>query len=366
MDEGNLLSGGLDKLKEIRESLLKLRTCHEKYDKLVLEENKIEKNIYSLEKELSEKVQATTKKRKVEIEEAYDKQLEKTRSRIKRIKEKRDRRKNKKVSERIGEETASLREENHRLKLEGKTLFKQKQVPSFCNTRLYYALYYPRYFVDYIIILASLLITLLVIPCGVYFYILPEEKSLYLIIIYIITVIIFGGLYLLLGNKTKDKYGDVIRQVQAKRHEIIKNNRKIKVIKRKVIKDRDESAYGLEDLDKELSKLNKEIADIAEQKKEALLTFENTTYQVIAAEISRQYDEKISSLKEEYNKISEEIRETDEIIKALTLKIASEYEPFIGKDLMTLDRLASLINIIEAGNASNISEAIQFHRNNMG
>ena len=36
MDEGNLLSGGLDKLKEIRESLLKLRTCHEKYDKLVL------------------------------------------------------------------------------------------------------------------------------------------------------------------------------------------------------------------------------------------------------------------------------------------------------------------------------------------
>jgi hypothetical protein len=37
----------------------------------------------------------------------------------------------------------------------------------------------------------------------------------------------------------------------------------------------------------------------------------------------------------------------------------------IGKDLMTLERLESLTNIILAGNAANISEAVSFYRQNM-
>src|SRR5690606_36225046 len=128
----------------------------------------------------------------------------------------------------------------------------------------------------------------------------------------------------------------------------------------------DESAYGLENFDEELNKLDAQVAEIAQQKKEALLTFENSTVQVITSEIKRQYEDKLSSLKAENEKIIAEIAQADEKIKGLTLKIASEYEPFIGKDLITLDRIDSLINIIEAGNASNISEAVQFHRQNMG
>jgi len=49
-------------------------------------------------------------------------------------------------------------------------------------------------------------------------------------------------------------------------------------------------------------------------------------------------------------------------IKLLTIKVASEYEPLIGKDLMTLDRLDALINIIQAGSADTISEAITFYK----
>lgn len=209
------------------------------------------------------------------------------------------------------------------------------------------------------------MITLLIIPCGIYFFVLPEERILYLVLIYIITVVIFGGLYLLIGNYTKDKHSNTLKQVREIRHDIIDNKKKIKAIKRQIKKDRDESSYGLENFDEGLEKLDSELAEIALQKKEALLTFENTTIQVITSEIRKQYEEKLTTLKGENEAIIVKTTQAENKIKALTLKIASEYEPFIGKDLITLDRIQSLINIIEAGNATNISEAVQFNRQNM-
>ena len=366
MDEGNLLTGGVDKLNEIKENLLELRGYQENYENLILEENKNEKSIQSVEKAATDEISTTIKKRGAEIESAYDKQLDKSKANIKKIKDKRDKRKSKKVSERIGEETASLREDNRRLKLESKTLIKQKHVSSFCNTKLYYALYYPRYFSDIVIVLFALLITLLIIPCGIYFFLIPEEKILYLVLIYIATVIVFGGLYLLIGNQTKDKHSDTLRQIRELRHEIVNNKKRIKVIKRNIKKDRDESPYGLENFDQDLKRLDDEVAEIARQKKEALLTFENTTVQIITSEIRKQYEEKLTNLKEENKALIEKSAQAENKIKALSLKIASEYEPYVGKDLITLDRIESLINIIEAGNATNISEAVQFHKQNMG
>lgn len=365
MDGENLLSSGIDKLYEIKEDILELNSFQGQYEELVVEENKTEKSIQGLEKTVTDEIQTTIKKRRAEIEAAYDKQLSKTNSRIKKIKDKRDKRKSKKVSERISEETASLREENHKLKLETKTLFNQKRVPSYCNTKLYYALYYPRYFRDIMIILIALLLALLVIPCGIYFFVLTEEKIPYLILLYIISVVFFGGIYLLIGNRTKEKYREVILSVRDLRHEIRLNKKKIDIINKRVKKDQDESTYGLEDIDEELDRLNQEAADIAEQKKEALLTFENTTTQVISSDIKKQYEEQLAELKLDFDNLSKESVQTEENIKALTLKIASNYEPFIGKDLIAIDRVDSLINIMEAGNAATISEAIQFHKQNM-
>jgi hypothetical protein len=206
----------------------------------------------------------------------------------------------------------------------------------------------------------------LVIPCGIYFFVLPEERIFYLVLIYIVTVVIFGGIYQLIVNFTKDKHSVVIKQVRELRHQIITNKKKIGAIKTGIKKDRDESAYGLENFDDELAKLDGELAEMAQQKKEALLTFENTTSPVITSEIRKQYEEKLTNLKTENDKISSDTARAENKIKALTLKIASEYEPFIGKDLIVLDRIESLINIIEAGNAATISEAVQFHRQNMG
>ena len=365
MDGSSLLSGGVDTLNEIKEYILERNGYQANNVSLIEEEEKLEKSIEGLEKSIAEEVQTTTRKRRQEIEVTFDKQIEKTQARIKKIWEKRDKRKNTKVSERIATETALLQTENNTLRVEAKTVFKQKRIPSFCNTKFYYALYSPRCFTDFLIILTMIFFALLLVPCGIYFLILPVEKIQYLVLTYVITVVLLGSLYVLIGNRTKEKHTTEILQVKGIRSNIRVNKKKMAVIKNNIKKDRDESGYGLQNFDEDLTKLEKEAAEIAEQKKEALGAFDKTTKHIIATEIQGLNEDKLSGLKTDYERVHAESKKAEEMIKALTIKIASEYEPFIGKDLISLERLETLNNIIQAGSATTISEAIAFYRHSM-
>lgn len=365
MEGGNLLSGGVEELNEIKECLLELRGNQANIETLTEEEQRLEKTIKSLEKDIAEEIQTTVKKRKSEIEDSFERQIDKVRKQVKKIKKRRNRKKNSKMAERIDAETASLRADNHRLRLDAGTVIRQKRLPAFCNTKLYTALYAPSCFTDILVIIATILVTLLLIPCGVYFLLLPQEKIIYMIITYVITVIFFGGIYIAIHNRTLGRYSEDIWRIRELRGTIRSNKRKIRSIKRRIKRDRDESSYDLQSYDEELAELEKEEDDILAQKKEALETFENTTKHVIATEIREANEEKLSGLNAEYNTVCAKAKETEERIKALTLKIAGEYEPFLGKDLMSLDRLETLTNIILASNAKNISEAVAFYRQNM-
>lgn len=365
MDGGNLLSGGVDTLNEIKENLLELQGYQANNTALSGEEKKLEKSINSLEKSIEDEIQTTVRTRREEIEDAFDKQIGVTRAKNKKVKDKRDKRRNLKVSARIKSETLPLKSENNELKSEAKALLKQKHIPSICNTKLFQALYAPSCFTDLLIILAAIAVILLLLPCGIYFYLLPEEKILYLILIYVITVLIFGGLYVFTDSRTKEKHPEEIKQLKAIRKNIRLNKKKMALIRSNIKRDRDESSYGLQGFDEEILKLNQEEADTQAQKKKALEEFDNTTKQVITSEIMGTNEEKLTGLKKEYEKTNTELKNTEEKIKALTIKIASEYEPYIGKDLITKERLDTLIGIIQAGNAANISEAVAFYRQNM-
>jgi uncharacterized phage infection (PIP) family protein YhgE len=361
----NLLTGGLDTLNEMKESMLELNGNKEKFAALTSEEEKLERLIENTQKDITEEISEVNKKRKKEIDDAFDEQIDKVRAKMRKVRDKRDKRKNTKVSERISAETETLREENHRLNLEAKTIFKQNHMLSLCNSKLYFALFSPGGFSDILTILGTIIITLLVIPCGIYYFLLPKEKILYLIIIYFITVIVFGGLYVFIGNHTKDKHPEAVKEVKKLRNIIKSNDRKIKAIKKEIIKDRDESGYGLENYDEELNTLDKEQADIANQKKEALLVFENTTSRMIADEIRAKHEDGLSKMKQDYDTICAEVKKVDARVKDLSIKVAREYEPFLGKEFLTPDKLEALTNIMQAGNAANISEALTFYKQNM-
>lgn len=365
MEGSNLLEGGIEQLNEIKECLLELYGYQSNSETLHHDEEALENSISSTQKEAEEEIERTTRKRRQEIEDAFDKQLDKLHSRSKRIRDKRERSKNLKVSQRIKEETSGIRTENRQLRLEAKTLFKQKRVPGFCNTKLYYALFAPKAPSDYLIILVALILILFIVPCGIYFFLLPEEKIIYLILTYVLSVLFFGGLYVLIANGTKIKFTDEIRKVKGIRAQIRANKKKIAIIKKNIRKDRDESTYGLQEFDEELAKLEEETAEIISQKKEALLTFDQSTRHIIASGIEGNYMDKLEGLKAELAKTTTAVKQAEERIKALTLKVASDYEPFLGKDMMTLKRLDTLINILQDGKAANITEAIAFYHKNI-
>ena len=365
MDGGNLLTGGVETLNEMKEHLHELYENKSKQERLTLEEKRLAESIRETEKAVSEEIQTTVVKRRKEVEGTFEGQIAKTKAKIKKAKEKRDKYKESKVSERIDMETASLREDNKNLKQGIKTIFHQNKIPSIFNTKLFYAFYFPKGFTDFILLVSVLLILFLAIPCGIYFFLLPEEKILYLILIYLAVVTIFFALYVTIGNKAKDKHMDALIQIKGIRENIRMNRKKIAIIKRDIKRDRDESPYGLESFDEKLAKLQAELEDINQQKKDALAAFDSTTSHVISEDMEGRYQEKLTGLKSEYDKVNSDFSDTEEKIKALTLKIANEYEPYVGKDLMTLDRLDSLINIIQAGSAATISEAIAYYKKSM-
>lgn len=363
MEADNILSGGIEKLNEIKEYLLELNGNMENDRQLKEEAEKLQKAVKGLEKEIADEIAKTIKKRRGEIEDSFDKQIGKIRDKAKKIKEQRSKAKSLKVSERIDAETAELRAEKSRLRLEVETIARQDKLPFFCNSKLYMALYYPSCFTDILLIIVTLVIVLLLIPCGVYFLLLPA-KIIYIILSYVVTVVVLGSLYLAGYNYTRERYDNKLKQIKEIRGRIRESKKKIAAIKRRIKKDRDESGYGLHGYDEELARLDKDEDDILAQKKEALTVFENSTSKIISNEIQELYRDKLASLRNELEQVNVRLNQAEERIKALTLKIASEYEPFLGKDLMNLDRLEALSNIILAGNAATISEAIAFYRQN--
>jgi hypothetical protein len=359
--DGNILSGGIDILHSIKEKVIELNNNREKRENLLVAETKLEKAIQNKEKALADEIVSTTKKRKEEIESTFNSQIDSVRSRMKKIRGKKEKSKSAKIKERIVLETADLRQEQKQMVKESKDIFKQERIPFFCNSRLFYALYMPKGIGDFFIICLTLLITLLGIPSLIYFVILPEEKLIYLLIIYLLTVILFGLPYMLIENNIKDKHIEAIRKVRTIRSDILVNKKKQNKIKKKILKDQDESQYGLDKFNNELQESEKEISSIAEKKQEALTLFENTTRFVIGEEIKLRYQEEIKTLKQEYDSTYNEIRMLEENIKNMTMELSSDYEVYLGKEFMSAERLDKLAELMSANNLSTISEAITLY-----
>ncbi len=360
--EGNILSGGLQDLNGLKDILSELNSYKDNNDVLASEESKLEKAIKNKEKAIADEIAGTTKKRKDEIEATYNDQLEKTRARMKKIRGRKEKSKSAKISERIETETSQLREEYRQLVLDNKAVLKQNKLPSFCNSRLFYSLFLPRGMGDLAVIIMTLVVILLIIPCTFYFYVIPEENMVYLILIYFITVIFFGGIYMLIDNNIKDKHMEAIKRIYRGRTQINENKRKRDKIRKHILRDKDESQYGLDNFDQELSDLDNELTAITEQKKEALSVFENTTRLVIGEEIKARNQEELNALKKQYGEVYVEIRETEDKIKNLSMEIANHYEVYLGKEFMTLDKLSILSDIMTDNGLQTISEALSYYK----
>ena len=354
-----ILHGGIEDLYIIKEHVLELTGYQERNAELMKEEARLEKLVATKEKDLNDEVETTLKKRKSELVSSYEEQLATLNARNKKVKAKKEKDKGAKVSERIADETAELREKNKELVLEIKTKLKAEKTPAICNTTLFYACFMPKTLTEILLFILGMLIIFMAVPFGIYMPLFKEKfGEIALAVIYVILILLVGSAYLAINNKVKEKHLDTIRAVRGLRNQYRNNLKSIKEIQKGIRNDSDESTYGLEQYDDELREIEAEIQRVTEEEKEALNTFETSTASKIKEEIKGRYEGELTSLKEKAKAAGAEQKEMEEKVKEFSLMMSKQYESYLGKDMLTVQKLDKLISRIKKGEAADIGEAL--------
>ena len=320
-------------------------------------EKQLENSLKAKQKSVADTIAQTVKKRSDEISKSYDAEIGKAQDRLKKVRGKREKAKTQGEKERIAEETQSLIRENDELKEQIKTLFRANHVPGFCAGSLYYSLYFTKGIGEMLTMLVTLLIVFLALPCGIYF-LIPNRHTWYLAAVYVAVILVFGGIYVKIGNSTKMKHMDVLKEGRGIRNRIRANKKQMKAITKSIRKDKNEAVYNLQKFDDEIAQLDQDLAQTERKKKEALNTFETVTKTIISDEIMGNNRQEIDQIESDLAKTVADLKETQNAAMTKALYITDHFEIYAGKDFMTLERLAALEEIIAGGKASNISEAI--------
>lgn len=366
--ENNVFNENIDFLKKAREDVVELDRKKAKSDDMKNQDKRMLKQISQEEKSIADEIASTLKKRKTEIGNSYDKQLDANRGKLKDIKTKREKVKSKRVGERVDTETAELKEEIRQLKIEIKTLFKQQHIPSFCNSKVYYSLFMPKGFGEILNFLLGFILGIGGLPAVVYAifrFVVFKEKDMGNIIPVIVVaavIILVFLLYFIVYNSTKLKYRDTLMDGRQIRDKIKACEKNIKAVKNSINKDKDESGYDLHKYDDKLEKLQKEAEDISKQKQEALTVFEKKTKKLIVDEINNRRLDKLNKMKNEHKKAEVSIQKIGGQISEMEIAITNNYGAFLGKELCTADKLADLISLMNDGTASTVSEAIAAYK----
>lgn len=349
-------------LGEARDALDELALLEEQEKKLSQEEAQLEEGVEAERKLMSDTIQKTVKKRREEIRSTYEKEMSKVQEQLKRARGKREKARNEGVKERIQEETAIFHQQIRELKVQLKTLMKQNHVPGYCQSSLYYSLYFPRHVKEYLLLILYVLLFFLAVPYGIYL-LIPERKQLYLVVIYVVDILLIGGGYIALGNRTKLLYMEILREGRKYQDQILVNRRKIRKITSGIRRDRNESLYNLEKYDDEIARLQQELSDVATKQKDAMNAFETVTKHILTDEIEHNHKARMDQLQEEHQRISGELREVMQRVKEKRLFATDHYGIYLGKEFMDSQKIVELRSIVQEGKASNVSEAIAVYQN---
>ncbi|HIX15592.1 MAG TPA: hypothetical protein H9740_07735 [Candidatus Hungatella pullicola] len=352
-------------LAEACRAVQELTASKESLEQFRQEEKRLAKELDSEQKAVSDEITLTVRKRAEEINDTYDKEIGKAQDRLKRARSKRERAKNQGMKERIHEETQELNEENRELQMQMKTLFQQERIPKFCKSTLYFSLYLPRGFSEFSVLLLVILFCFLAVPFGIYT-LLPVQSPYCLMAIYFAAIVVFGGLYIFINNKTKVRHQKALKQGRAIRDLMKSNNKKIRVIVNSIRRDRNEAVYDLKKYDDEIARIQQELSDIMNKKKEALNTFDKVTKTIISDEIAEGRREELDRLKMAHDKVLDDVGEAEIRVKEQTLFIADHYESYLGKEFMIPEKLDELADMIRMGKASTINEARNLYREMKG
>lgn len=351
----------LEFLERAREKVAELSVAEDREKQMQQDEQRLRRSLETEKRQMTDAVQTTIKKRRQEMAGSYDTELDRVQEQLKKVRTKREKARNQGMKERIAEETSELHSYNKELRERMRERFRKDRVPIICRSRWYFSLYYPRWGRELLRVLLTVLLVFLALPWGVY-RMLPEQNSLWLVLIYLADIVVFGGIYVTVGNRTKLKHVEALREGRQILDQIYANDKKIKVITATIHKDKNESHYDLGKYDDEIARLEQEFNEVADRKREGMNTFESVTKNILQDEIESRYREKIGAMESELEHLSGQIKETAGELKERRMAMANDYAGHLGREFLEPFRLQELAAILREDRAATITEAIEVYR----
>ncbi len=360
MADNNVFNLGADYLLNAQDALRTLEDNKRQLNDNRQNEKKIKKNIVVEEKSIQDEIGATIKRRKEELAASYDKQLDGVHVKVRETQVKRDKRKNKYVSQRVEDETAEINEMNRQLLVEMKTLFKQKKVPAFCASPIYFSMYMPKRFMEFVGLIIFALIAVVLVPALVYMSL--RTKPLVLVIALTTALLVEFVIYFSVFCMTMLRHRDTLLESGKIRNQIHANKKQMKAVKNSIKKDKDESNYDLEKYDNRLAELEEEAKQIGSEKQVALTEFEQTSKALVVEEIEKRRCPKVIEMKETLKRLTSESAELEKIVKQQSLEYTQNYAQYLGASLSKAEGLADLISIMAEGDTKTVGEAIAVYK----
>lgn len=361
MAEGSILSEGLVVCRQLRSDASELYSSRTRSADAEASATQTEKTIKTKEKAINDEIVTAIKKRQDEITRSFDDEITKLKSRSRKVKSKKSKVKQKEISLRIRRETTDEREKERQLKLEIRSVYKKENVTAIFNTKLFYALFMPNRLSDLILLLVSFVVAMLGLPSIMYYLVFPEawQNSLGMILMYFAFAGVYTLLYVLILHLSKGNHREVFAQIRELRADIRANRREMARIARRIRRDKDESEYNLNRFDDEMKDITGEINQVLEEKKEALIEFEKTAKKVLEDSIREKYQDELDELKRYLATTREEQKTATARAKELSLLFAKKYEPYLGKENLSLEVIDQLLARLESAEAGTIAEALR-------
>lgn len=362
---GSVFEESKDFLLELREALVEKDQVGKELNSLKSDHKKILKTISSEEKSIDDEIASTIKKRKQEISRSYDNQLGQIRSKRKKVSNDRSKKKTKGMNALIDDETKDLRRETKDISSDLKKHFRRNGVPTYCASELYYVMFMPHGIKETMLSALCYVVYFLGIP-GILTFLISSFggvsgtawKAFFTVLFVLLQFVVYFAIY----NATKGRHRGPIEEGRELIDSLKANKNEIKSIRKEISRDTDESYYELDVFDEKLANLDDEADRLTADKTRALNDFEDEAKDVIIEEINKRRLPKLYDLQDQSVAIDEKLYEVETRFNAITNNISKEYAAYVGDEFCRIDRIDSLISILENNEADSVSSAIAFYK----
>lgn len=316
----------------------------------------------SLRDKIEKEKNDTTKRRKIDLEAGFDKQIRAVEGEIKSIEDKRKKALNEAIKKRTADATKSSLLSAANDEKAFKSYVSAQKLPVLMRNKAYFSLFSPG-LAGYVCLLIIFLVILIISISGIFANSpaggWPRGFFIFLLILDIVALIA----YVLIWTNTRVKYRDQINAAKAILKSAANSKNTAKNIEKNIRKAGDDQTYGLESFDVKISEKNATKAGIEAQRAEALNIFENETKNKLHSDIESGYKAQVDDLNAKISEAENAINVAKNQMNEQETLLTNDYVSFVGSENLTHERVARLLEFINNGSATTVTEAVSKLKN---